>query len=71
MAKPDLRIEYISWAGQVRDARHRWCAVLTATGEAWDYGSRDYLIREAEKHNLSYEVVAVGRDDQRSKKVGR
>lgn len=34
-----------------------WQAVFVKSQEAWDYGSKNYLIAEAKKHGLKYQCI--------------
>jgi len=60
-----LRIEYISWGGQFKDAKHRWCATLP-NGDVWDYGSLSYLEADARKNRNAYVVIKHHRDGTKS-----
>lgn len=60
-----LVIQYERWASN-RMKSHSWCAVDEETKEAWDYGSRDYLVQEAIKHGHLYKVIRLHRDGTRS-----
>jgi hypothetical protein len=64
--KPSLQISYVAWAGHVADASQRWCAVLSATGVVWDYGTLAHLTSEARRHRLSYEVLRCHRNGKTS-----
>jgi len=60
-----MRIEYISWGGQFKDAKHRWCATLP-NGDVWDYGSLSYLKADARKNRNAYVVIKHHRDGTKS-----
>lgn len=44
LVRPDVRIQYCSWAGNPRDARNLWHGIL-ANGKVFDYGSRYVVVR--------------------------
>lgn len=63
MKKVKVRIQY-NWWGNAHIKNRMWCAIFETNGnngeikgDAWDYGSKDYLVKECKEYGYLYKVL--------------